>query len=516
MTSESGKPDWRLPYRSPLPVQRRRWAVALRIAVYAVVAAALIGTLVQFQSSAMKYLRRAEKFDRMYPSWRPTDAGANRPKAAKGAIGRWRVAVEEFWAGKNVYAFNPVDSRTRLHPNMPFVLVFLTPFARLPQWAMVLSWNVLKVVAAVAAILMAAAVVNHRDRRMPDWVIALALVAALPLIANDMQHGNTNCLVMAAIVLHLWLYRRGRDHASGWALAAAICLKMTPALFLLYWVFQRGWKVLIGAAVALVVLGVVLPVGACVAVKDYSVSDGVGHYAELTKTWVNKLILPGLVRGVWYPEHINQSLPGVMSRYFLAGENGDIYWNPEEPGGHEKSGWITLGGLAMTPAGLKHVVRIVQLVIVCLSAWAIGWRVLPRDDGRRALHYGLVVLGMMLLNQRTWDHHAAVLLVANVAIWYAVAFGRMGRGRRWVVFWLVMAAWVCLWAFRGGTFRAAAHLLGRDENTGETWGDLAQAYGQMFFHFVAMFTATILLSLGLKRTDDPYAEERQRLRRKEF
>ena len=69
----------------------------------------------------------------------------------KGAVGRWRKAVHEFWAGKNIYRhYDETDDdvgRVRLHPNTPFTVMLLTPFAYLSVPAMALTFNVLKVAA---------------------------------------------------------------------------------------------------------------------------------------------------------------------------------------------------------------------------------------------------------------------------------------------------------------------------------------------------------------------------------
>ena len=77
-------------------------------------------------------------------------------------------------------------------------------------------------------------------------MLGLGLLWVLMFVIGDLQHGNTHVLVLGAITLHLWLYRRGHDWAAGGALALAICLKMTPALFVLYWLYQRNWKLLGG------------------------------------------------------------------------------------------------------------------------------------------------------------------------------------------------------------------------------------------------------------------------------
>ncbi|HOF17955.1 MAG TPA: glycosyltransferase family 87 protein [Phycisphaerae bacterium] len=501
--------DWmdRLPYTTPRASDPR--AKPVRAAAYLLLAAALVVPVVQFQVLTVRNLAQG--------------ADSDEGKSHKGAIGRWRLAVHEFWAGKNIYApadacaapawrdqSAPPSEKVWLHPNTPLVVLLISPLALLPVWAMALAWNVLKLAVLAGSILGAARLAAHRERRTSDWVIGLALLWGALLIIGDIQHGNTNVFVLGAIVLHLWAYRRGNDFLAGAPLALAVCLKMTPALFLLYWLYQRNWKLLAGTAVFGILLAVALPWAVLAA------AFGPGHFVALAGTWLDQLIVPGLLKGAWYPVHINQSIPGVFSRYFLSGPDGDIFWNPDDwtyeafRASGKPSGWITVA--ALSPATVKWMIRAAQALVVLLAAWAIGWRKLPRDDGRRALHYGLVLLGMMLLNQRTWDHHAAVLLPMYVAVWHALGYGRMARAARIAALALVLAAGPLVWLSGTGFAKLAAVLSGHALHKGDHWADLADAYGPTCLHFLLMFAASVVLAVALRRSDAPYADRRQPLR----
>ncbi|MHC4294705.1 MAG: glycosyltransferase family 87 protein, partial [Planctomycetota bacterium] len=309
-----------------------RLVAAARIAAYIVLGAGLIIPMVQFQVQTRRNVRKAAKFDAKYPDWTPavaTDGGPQRPKSHKGAIGRWAKAVRAFWNGENIYrkkeqatggADSGGGSRIWLHPNTPFTLILLTPFAYMPAETTAFCWSLLKLIAIVASVLMLRDIASHTHQRPPDWVIGLGLVWTITMIGGDIVHGNTNIFVLAAVVFHLWLYRRGFDIWAGAPLALAICLKMTPAIFLLYWAYQRNWKLLIGAIAGLAIMGILIP----------AVAIGPNHYATLTQSWLENLIVPGLFKGAWYPVHINQSISGVFSRYFLEGPNGNIFWNPDD------------------------------------------------------------------------------------------------------------------------------------------------------------------------------------------
>jgi len=465
---------WSLPFSRPCYSEAHR---RLRIGAYALFAIIMLTVVVQFQFGTVKRLNDPAS------------------KGHKGAIARWRQPFRSFWDGEDIYL-------TQRHPNMPFTVILLSPIILLPTTVMAATLSCLKLATLAASILMVARIAGHRQQKTCDWVIGLALLWSLQMPVSDIQHGNTNIFVLGLVLLHLWLFRRGQDLQAGAALAVAICLKMTPALFLLYWLYQRNWKLLGAAVVAAIVLAVGVP----------ALAVGPTRYVALMNSWLTHLIVPGLVKGAWYPIHINQSLPGVMSRYFLSGPNGDIFWNPDDaviPGSLHESAWITL--LPLTESTVKTMVRGIQMLVVAAIAWGIGSRKLPRDDGRRMLHYGMITLGMMILNQRTWLHHATVLLVANVAIWQAIAFGRMRRrARRWALVLMILAG-PLLWLNASDLYKVIAVAVGRTSRIGELWADYADAYGPTFWFFMLLLAVSVLLARAMRQSDPAYAGKRQTL-----
>jgi hypothetical protein len=513
MSSRRPETKWNLPYSSPLPedIRKRKSAKLLRAAAYLAAAAALIAPVVLFQASLHKRIRSAKEFDRLAASG-AIPPGKKRPEATKGALARWRQATYQFWSGRNIYALpeqppapaaapakasetTEDDEAVYLHPNMPFTVMLLSPLAYMSLPAEMLTFNLLKLAVIVASCLMAARVAGHQGRRIPDWVLGLGLLWAIRLIVGDLQHANTNCLVLGAVVFHLWLYRRGRNYLAGIPLAAAICIKLTPALFVAYWLYQRNWKLAAGTAAAGLLMTVLIPIGAL----------GPQRYGELTGSWLRNVIAPGLVRNAWFPTHVNQSLNGVAARYLLTGRDGNMTWDPDNDPYYVKTpeGWITL--VALPESVVRMIVRAAQFLIVGVAAWAIGWRRLPRDDGRRALHYGLVLLGMMLLNQRTWDHHAAVMLIAPVAVWHAIALGKMPRKAKAWVARLTVAAGCCVLLKGNELFQVAARLSGKSRAVGEHWGNVFEAFGPTFYHFVFLFAAAVILAVALRRREEPFA-----------
>jgi hypothetical protein len=489
-----------LPWRTtPIANPSRRW---LRPAGYALLAIILILPVIQFQRGTMKYLNRAEEAREAHagapgpplPPLSPGERGAVLEKDHKGAIGRWRADIQAFWRGENIYLGvapttiyvppeNPAPGEgwAVKHPNMPFVVMLLTPFTWLPVPLMALHFNLCKLAAAIAMIVMTARIVNHRNDRITDWVMLLGTLAAIDFTVGDIQHGNTNTFVAASVIAHLYFYRRGNDSLAGIFLALGICLKLTPALFLLYWLWQRQWKVLFACALALPAM-MLVP----------ALFSGWGFYWWCMTTWWNNLIGPAL-GGQWYPNFINQSLSGIVGRYFSGGDAGNYMWDPDTAPVPFRHGWITV--VELGPAGAKAVLIALQAMIVGAFLWAIGWRILPRDDGRRALHYGMAASMMLLLNQRSWDHHATYLLIAHAAIAYAAAQSVLSRRARTVVAILQIASvlWIHFWS---------------DDLMEQLWGEdgaaRVTAYGTTFWHFLLVWILCLALTFALRKKAPPY------------
>jgi hypothetical protein len=442
-----------------------RWRF-IRAGGWLLVILAPIALVAQFQSGTNRALKRIEKTP-------ATQVSEQKPtKQHKGAIGRWRREILAYMQGTSIYGR---ETGSEGHPNMPATAVLLYPVVALPVPAMALVWNLAKLAAIAGMICMAARVATPGGMRLPDWIVLIGILCAIQFYSADIQHGNTNVFVACAVIAHVWLFRAGRDLSAGLCLALAICLKVTPGLFVLYWLTQRQWRVLGGVAIGMTAL-LAMP---------FAFLDA-GYYVETSKAWVNTILLPGAA-GAWYPTHINQSLHAMVARLFTGGQTGDA--TPE-------SAWITL--IDLGPAAARWILRVLQLALLLLSAWAIGFRRLARDDGRRALHYGLILTLMLLLNQRSWDHHAAYLLLATLAIVVATHFG-----------------------LSGGTFRkCCAIALGvlvfieqvmpgdlLDKTFGSHTADRIAAYGTTFWMFLGLWVLCLLHALKLKHLEPPYAPQ---------
>ena len=469
---------------------------SIRVGGYALIAILLIATIIQFQRGTLKHMKYAREHAKQQDAATATGATIQPlEKDHKGAIGRWRSEIHAFWKGENIYYGNTATSSGEAsietnggqaaaggrvpHPNMPFVVLLLSPFTYLPVPMMALLYNLCKLAAALATFWMAVRIAAHRDDRMPGWIAALGVLAAIDFFIGDMQHGNTNIFVAASVAAHLYFYRQGKNSLAGVFLALGICLKLTPALFLLYWLWQREWKLLAATAIALPAM-----------MLSPALFIGWEFYAACMTAWWTQIIGPSL-SGAWYPMHFNQSLPAMIGRLFSGGDAGNYLWNPEEQPVPTESAWVTL--IDLGPEGARTLLRVLQVAMLGATLWAIGWSRLARDDGRRALHYGMLAALMLLLNQRAWDHHATYLVIAHVALAYAAARSALPRKTRLWIGWSQFATVVWMLLVSGDLI---------EKIFGEDGAHRVLACGTAFWHFLAVWALCLIVTVKLRRVSE--------------
>jgi hypothetical protein len=338
-------------------------------------------------------LKYAAKIDK------PGDTGLQN----RSAFLRWRSMIHELFAGTNVYV------GVHEYPNPPIMAIVLKPFADLPPKVGALTWFYAKALMAVLSVVWVFRLV---DPDAPDKVKASAILLTLPMLLGDLSHNNVNIFILFLISGCLEAYRRGWSFTSGLVLALAIACKVTPLMFLAFFIWKRSARAVAGCIVGLALWLVVVP----------GLAFGWDRNAELMESWYSLMVKPGLVDNRVTSEHPNQSVPGVVYRLLTRSASFVVY--PDN---------------IPTPAEFHNVADIGTdaarwVVKGCLVAFAVLIMVLcrgPRDvrqGPRFAAECSLIVIGMLLFSERTWKHHAVTLLLPFAVLsWSAIAGGRRLR-----------------------------------------------------------------------------------------
>ncbi|HEY1187612.1 MAG TPA: glycosyltransferase family 87 protein [Gemmata sp.] len=411
---------------------------------------------------------------------KPGDSG----QQTRSAFLRWRELVNGVFDGENIYV-----GRNE-YPNPPIMAVLLRPFMALPPVTGALVWFYTKVLLAVLA-----AVWSFRlcqppplGNRLPsppysageasafalDLARAAAVVFCLPALLGDLSHGNVNIFILFLVAAALEAFRRRLDTLAGLTLALAIACKVTPGLFVAYLAWKRCWRALGATLVGLVLWLAVVP----------GVTFGWDRNGELLTGWYALMVERPLLKGEITTEHPNQAVPGFVYRLFTHSPSFITYLKAPEgdlPAPAEYHNLADIGRPAAWVA-VKALTAAFALAVVCLCRVPVRRSGDPRQGWRLAAECGLICLGMLLFSERTWKHHAVVLLLPLAALTYAAAAVALPRRVRGFVTGALVSSFVLM---------AGPGLLGG------RGADLAMVYGTHTIAFV-LLTAALCAVLGCR------------------
>jgi hypothetical protein len=396
----------------------------------------------------------------------------------RSAFRRWQPQLLQLQQGVDLSAqFN--------YPNPPIMAVLLEPLARLPPVPAALVWFWLKAAMAVLAVYWVLRLVDSDGRRFPGWAWILVVLCGLKPILDDLSHGNVNLLILFLVVASLRAYQGRFDFLAGILLALAIACKITPALYVPYFLWKRAWQVLAGCVVG---LGLFLWPGVVPSLRI-----GMHENQQQLVSWYRVMAQPYLRDGKVTSEHVNQSLPGLVARLAtdspsFVGWVGDI----ETPLRHDNL-------LALSPRVAKGLVQGAMLLFAVLVVVCCRTTTEHRQGWRLPAEFALIALGMLLFSERTWKHHAVLLVLPFAVLIYALARVKLERGWQVGLLGVVLICMVLLLlpAMGGGKDRfvlAAAPDLAK----------MAQVYGAYTWAFLLLAGTMVVLLRNKWPTDEGY------------
>jgi len=408
--------------------------------------------------------------------------------AGRSAFLRWRSQIEQL---------DDVDIYRRFkYPNPPIMALLLEWLVRWPPLAGSLAWFYLKVGMVLLAFYWVFHLVEAGGPSFPPWAKALTVLLSLRPIMGDLYHNNVNIFILFLLTGSLFAHCRGRRVTGGVVLALAIACKVTPALFVPYFLWKRAWGMLAGCGLGLVLFLLVVP----------GLFLGMDRNLELLSSWEKQMIEPFVVNGVVASEHNNQSLPGLAYRLTTHSPSFSKFdydlWNYTPLEYHN---W-----LALNPKTVQWFLKACMAAFVLLVIWSCRtpfgvasgrWLVArqekptasllatghwPLATGRGwplAAEFGIIVLGMLLFSERTWKHHCVTLLLPFAVILYYLAVERPTPRLRW---------------FLIGILSAVMLLMASTSTNGlYAWWDhgakLAQVYGAYVWAYGLLILALVVL-----------------------
>ncbi|MFO0865392.1 MAG: glycosyltransferase family 87 protein [Gemmataceae bacterium] len=312
----------------------------------------------------------------------------------RSAFQRWHPMLRELDDGVDIW-------EKHLYPNPPIMALILKPLAELSPRQGAQVWFALK----TAMLLISAAwifrMLDRPEHPFPGWAQAIVVYVSLKPIEGDLVHGNVNLFILFLVAGGLVAFQRGRDWLAGATLGLATACKVTPALFLPYFIWKRQWKT--ATAMAASTLLFLFPIPA--------MQLGWDRNLQGLESWCKIMVLPYAIDGEITSEHQNQSLPGFLERMLTEAPS---FTSHVGGGRYEPTEYHNLANL---PAKvIPWLTKLAMLAFGLLAAWRFSAPRTDRDDIRWAMEFGIVLVGMLIFSERTWKHHCVTLMLPLAVI----------------------------------------------------------------------------------------------------
>lgn len=272
-----------------------------------------------------------------------------------------------------------VDVPPYIYP--PVLAILLVPSTLLDFSAAKILWLLLNQL----LLLLAITLIFRASNREWLWV-ELGVVGGLTLnldpLRQNYELGQVNVVTLFLLAAAFYLFRRNKEGWAGAILGFATALKVSPALFILYFLWKKRWRLVASALAWLFVLA------------GFSLLV-IGRESSLT--YIRDTLPPILSGTVWgVASPANQGFQGLFSRLFT--ENP---WTQSIVVNEHLAALATLS---------CSVILLVATAIVCRGSDIV------KDKERFDLEYSMVTLVSLAVASVSWDHHFVWLLLPLIVL----------------------------------------------------------------------------------------------------
>ena len=161
------------------------------------------------------------------------------------ALGKGEVSdFHVFWlAGKNFYQFNELyllEDQVRQFLYPPFAAAVFGVLALFPFKIAAILFSILNMALWLVCLLLCKHIIEYLAQvELSPLVVLLSLFFSLEIYINNLNLLQVNLLLFCLVLLFIYHYLRQNYLLAAVFIAAAICIKVTPVVFL-GWLFFRG------------------------------------------------------------------------------------------------------------------------------------------------------------------------------------------------------------------------------------------------------------------------------------
>ncbi len=324
----------------------------------------------------------------------------------------------------NLYVEYEVTNTVTKYP--PFMGLIFAPLVPLPLWLGASIWFWINLGLAVGATYFGVLTVREAGVGQGDRALfVIPFVMAAGIIGSNLEVTQINHLTLFLLCWSLYAFKRGRDIGAGALIGVAAALKLTPGLFILYFLYKRSYKVIIGAGIGLVVCWLLLP-PFLVGFENF--------WPVMTGWWgiLSAFLTEGTAaEGVVGFRHTNQSLSAALHRFLS-----------EVPADGGKGAGYFVNVLTLSVPIVDTLFKAAVVAIVAFLIWICRTPLGDRDRLALSFEYSLVFIATLFISPISWiDHYVFLLLPYIAGVYYVRTRPDTLRERR-MVFYALAASFI--------------------------------------------------------------------------
>ncbi len=307
-----------------------------------------------------------------------------------------RIMGQRFLGYEDVYA----GSSGFGYPYMPIASMYFAPLTFFDRdTALALRYS-LAIACLCFTLIMCYRMARIQSGTTPTaglWMGAISIVLALQFILQDLDDGGPHLILLGILTSGIYLAWQGREKFGSLWFGLAIALKVTPALFLPFFLWKRRWK-LASYTVMATMCWILLPI----------LYMGPSWWWSQQRDWTQVAV--GSVLGHESPatqsneqQVRNQSLKQTLLRYLVI--------IPEDhPLRQKDPGYVPV--LDLPPPAAKMVVLAVMASLLAFFGWTTRRPYEGQADPMWLRDSSALLIIALLLSPVTWVQHLVWLLPA--------------------------------------------------------------------------------------------------------
>ncbi|OGL43982.1 MAG: hypothetical protein A2W05_04805 [Candidatus Schekmanbacteria bacterium RBG_16_38_10] len=290
-------------------------------------------------------------------------------------------AAKAFRNGKLVF-----EIRGYKYPQ--FFAIIFSPFTFLPPFLSAIIWYLMNIFFLACSVILSIKIVNNNYRSDGSILYIIPLLITSLFLIDNLMLGQVNILILFLICSTFYCFKIRRDYLAGIFLACSISIRITPLLFLLYFLYKKQYKIIAGVIIGLIIFLLIFP----------SVFLGFEKNTAELKGWSNKMLVPFISEGKVILRFNNQSLPAALNR-FLRNVNAGKTKNP-----------IYVNILDLNKATVNKIVLISNVLIILTLLLLCRSNSSDRNNPLLPFEFSSVLMATLFISATSWTFHFSLLL----------------------------------------------------------------------------------------------------------